>query len=170
MNIDKPSCVVDKVPEMASLSSVSATTPTHITSNNEIIPLECKEIYKQMTSNVIAEQEIHIKSIGDFVKDQLFKRLKFYYAKLLLYDTKKNSICQKVCTHLNMAEAGKVSFWSKYSLCVEGAIRVARNDAIQAMKNSFLGGKSMKHLTLVTDLNTKLLINIYRLCQGMWGY
>ena len=69
-----------------------------------------------------------------------------------------------------MAEAGKVSYWSKYSPCVDGAIRIARNNTIQAMKKSFLGGKSMKHLTLVTGLNTKLLINIYRLCQGMRGY
>src|SRR5687768_18359087 len=137
---------------MASLSIVSATTPTQITSNNKLIPLECKEIYKQMTSNVIAERELHIKSIGDFVKDQLFKQLKFYYAKLFLYDTRKNSICQKVCTHLNMAEAGKVSFWSIYSPCMEGAIRIARNNAIQAMKKSFLGGKSMKQPTLVTNL------------------
>src|SRR5688572_1929562 len=141
---------------MASLSSVSATTSTHITSNNEIIPLDCKEIYRQMTSNVIAEQELHIKSISDFLKDQLFKWLKFYYAKLLLYDTKKNSICQKVCTHLNMAEAGKVSFWSKYSPCVESAIRITRNNAIQAMKNSFLGGKSIKQPTLDTNLYTKV--------------
>jgi hypothetical protein len=43
-----------------------------------------------------------------------------------------------------MAEVGKVSFWSKYSPCVESAIRIARNDAIQAMKNSFLGGKSIE--------------------------
>ena len=166
-NISKPSCIVDKLPEMASLSSVSAATPTHITSNNKIIPLECKEIYRQMTSNVIAERELNIKSIGDFVKDQLFKRLKFYYAELLLYDTKKNSICQKVCTHLNMAEAGKASFWSKYSPCVESAIRIARNDAIQAMKNSFLGGKSIKQKILDNNLNTKMLNILYRLCQSM---
>src|SRR5687767_7703098 len=86
MNIDKQSCIVDKVPEMASLSNVSATTPMHITSNNEIISFECKKIYKQMTSNVIAERELHIKCLGEFVKDQLLKRLKFYYTKLLLYD------------------------------------------------------------------------------------
>ena len=51
---------------------------------------------------------------------------------------------KKVCTHLNMPEAGKVSFWSKYSPCVDAAIRIARNDAIQAMKNSFLGGNSIE--------------------------
>ena len=98
-----------------------------------------------MSSDVIAERELNKQSISNFVKDHLFKRLKFYNLELLIYDTKKSSICQKVCNHLNMAEAGRVSFWSTYSPCVESAIRVARNDAVQAMKTSFLGGKFTKH-------------------------
>ena len=97
-----------------------------------------------MSSVVIAERENNKQSIGDFVKEHLFKRLKFYNLEYMVFDTRKNSICQRVCNHLNMAEAGRVSFWSTYSPCVESAIRVARNDAVQAMKNSFLGGKLTK--------------------------
>jgi hypothetical protein len=100
-----------------------------------------------MSSDVIAERELNKQIIGDFVKDQLFKRLKFYNLDLLFYNTKKSSICQKVCNHLNMAEAGRISFWSTYSPCVEGAIRVARNDAVQAMKSTFLGGKLIQQRT-----------------------
>ena len=100
-----------------------------------------------MNSDVIAERENNKKSIGDFVKDHLFKRLKFYNLELLIYDTKKSSICQKVCDHLNMAQGSRNSFWNTYSLCVENAIRLARNDAVQAMKSSFLGGKSVKEDT-----------------------
>ena len=85
------------------------------------------------------EREQNKQSIQDFVKDHLFKRLKFYNLELLLYNTKKNSVCQKVCNHLNMAEAGRISFWKIHSPCVEGAIRVAQNDAVQAMKGTFLG-------------------------------
>ena len=95
-----------------------------------------------MTSDVIGERELNKQSIGDFVKVQLFKRLKFYNSELLIYNTKKSSVCQKVCNHLNMAEASRISFWSMYSPCVEGAIRIARNDAVQAMKSTFLGGES----------------------------
>ena len=141
MTLHKPSCIVNKLPELTSLSNVSAATPTQITSSNMIIPIQCNEIYKQMSSDVIAEREKNKQSIGDFVKEQLFKKLKFYNSDLLVYDTRKNSICQRVCNHLNMAEAGRISFWSTYSPCVELAIRVARNDAVQAKKNSFLGGK-----------------------------
>ena len=86
-----------------------------------------------MSSDVIAERENNKQSIGDFVNDHLFKRLKFYNLDLLIYDTRKKSICQRVCNHLHMAEAGRVSFWSTYSPCVESAIRVARNDVVQAM-------------------------------------
>ena len=98
-----------------------------------------------MTSDIRAETENNKLSIGVFVKGTLFKRLKFYNADLLLYNTKKSSVCQKVCNYMNMAEEGRVSFWSKYSPCVETAIRVARNDAVQAMKSTFLGGKWTSH-------------------------
>ena len=141
MTLDKPSCLEDKLLELTSLSSVLGATPTNITSNSAVIPIQCNEIYKQMSSDVIAERELNKQSINDFVKDQLFKRLKFYNLELLIYDTKKSSICQKVCNHLNMAEASRISFWSTFSLCVENAIRVARNDAVQVMKSSFLGGR-----------------------------
>src|SRR6476660_1065336 len=94
-----------------------------------------------MSSDVIAERQNNKESIVTFVKDEFFKCLKFYNAELLIYNTKKINVCQKVCNHLNMAEAGRVSFWSKYSPCVESAIRVARNDAVQAMKNIFFGDK-----------------------------
>ena len=144
MTLDKPEILIDKLPELTSLSSVSGATPLQVTSSNVITPIQCNEIYKQMSSDVIAERENNKQSIGDFVKDHLFKRLKFFNLESLIYDTRKNSICQRVCNHLNMAEAGRVSFWSTYSPCVESAIRVARNDAVQAMKNSFLGGKLTK--------------------------
>ena len=141
MTLENPPCLVDNIPELTSLSSVSGATPTQVTSTNAIIPIQCNELYKQMSLDVITERENNKQSIGDFVKGHLFKRLKFYNLELLIYDTKKNSICQKVCNHLNMAKAGRTSFWSTYSPCVELAIRVARNDVVQAMKNSFLGGK-----------------------------
>ena len=144
MTLDKPAILVDKLPELTSLSSVSGATPLQVTSSNAIIPIQCNEIYKQMSSDVIAERENNKQSIGDFVKEHLFKRLKFYNSEYMVYDTRKNSICQRVCNHLNMAEAGRVSFWSTYSPCVESAIRVARNDAVQAMKNTFFGGKLTK--------------------------
>ena len=111
------------MPELASISSISAALPAPIHSNKAIIPIQCNEMYKQMSSNVIVERENTKQSIGDFVKEHLFKRLKFYNLELLIYDTKKSNICQKVCNHLNMAEEGRITFWSTYSLCVENAMK-----------------------------------------------
>ena len=78
MTLDKPPGLVDKIPELTSLSSVSAATPAQVTSNNAIVPIQGHEIYKPMNSEVIAEQEKNKKSIGDFVKGHLFKKLDFY--------------------------------------------------------------------------------------------
>jgi hypothetical protein len=88
MTLNKPPGLADKIPELTSLSSVSAATPAQVTSNNAIVPIQCHEIYKQIYSDVIAEQENNKKSIGDFVKEHLFKKLKFYNLELLIYDTK----------------------------------------------------------------------------------
>ena len=87
--MDKPAILVDKLPELTSLSSISGTTPLQVTSSNAIIPIQCNETYKQMSSDVIAERENNKQSIGDFVKDHLFKRLKLYNLEYMVYDTRK---------------------------------------------------------------------------------
>lgn len=165
----KSSCVVDKVPELASLSSISNISPALSMSNNAIVPIQCNEMFKRMSSDAKAEKDNYIKSIGDFVKEHLFKRLKFYNAELLLYTTKKSSICQKVCNHLNLAEAAKNSFWSTYSPCVESFIRVARNDAVQAMKSSFLGGEYAL-FSYQTEFNKNLTSHLFRFYKSLWRY
>ena len=86
-------------------------------------------------------EKLHMqKKIETYVKQTLFKRLKFFYLDVMLYDTRKNSMCQKVCDFLNMADSGRMTCWSTYSPCVENAIRYTRNDAVQAMKSAFLKG------------------------------
>ena len=164
---DEPPCLVEPIPELTSLSSISGTTPPQTTSNSSVIPIQCNEVFKQMSSDVIAEREQNKQSIQDFVKDQLFKRLKFYNSELLLYNTKKNSVCQKVCNHLNMAEAGRISFWKIYSSCVEGAIRVAWIDVVQAMKATFLGGKSIKPKTQFESTHFLTYCLFFRFCQSL---
>ena len=79
--------------------------------------------------------------IQNYVRDHLFKRLKFFNLESMLYDTRKSNVCQKVVTALSVADPGKKTFWSTYSKCVERAVRYGRNNAVQAMKQSFLGGK-----------------------------
>ena len=162
----KPTCEEVRVPELASISSISSATPDQTNSNKPVVPIQCNESWKLMSSNLIAEKENNRKKIDDFVKTHLFKRLKFYNTEVMLYDTKKNSICQKVCDHLNMAEAGRVSFWNTYSIFVEKAVRVARNDTIQAMKISFLKGMYTNNdqLLIIQYLNASIFS---RFCQGM---
>ncbi len=79
--------------------------------------------------------------IQNYVRDHLFKHLKFFNLKSMLYNTKKGSVCQRFATALFVADSGRKTFWSTYSKCVERAVRYGRNNAVQAMKQSFLGGK-----------------------------
>ena len=139
---EQPTLVVDKVPELASVSSISAATNTFGNSHTTTTPIQCNKKWKQMNLDVRAEKLEMQKRIVNYVNDHLFKRLKFFNLEVMLYDTRKNSICQRICNSQHIAESAKKTFWSTYSPCVETAIRYGRNDAVQAMKNSFLKGKS----------------------------
>ena len=88
---------------------------------------------------------MYTKKFETYVKDELFKKLKFFNIELMLYNNNKNSVCQKVCDYMNLDVSGRTTFWNTYCKCVESAIRCARNDAVQAMKQSFLKGKLLIH-------------------------
>ena len=137
----KSAAIVDKVPELASNSSISSVTVPQYANSNDVTPIQCNENWRRMNLSAQLERQTLVKRIQTYVKDHLFKRLKFFNLELMVYDTRKNSVCQKVCNALNMADTGRKTFWSAYSKCVEKAIRYGRNDAVQAMKTAFLGGK-----------------------------
>ena len=136
----EPTLVISKGQELASISSISAATLTKNTTTNTTSIIQCNETWKNMHQNAIAEKESNQKKIENYVKEHLFRKLKFFNLELMLYDTKELSVCQKVCNALKIAETERKRFWSTYSACVKKAIKVARNDAIQAMKLSFFKG------------------------------
>ena len=167
VEVGKPALIAEKMPELASVSSLSAATNNHSASNATTTPIQCNEAWKRMNLDVIAENKDVQKKIATYVNDYLFKRLKFFNLEVMLYDIRKHSICQKVCAYMNMAESAKMTFWSTYSPAVEQAVRYARNDAVQAMKNLFLKGKSLS----LTSHRVKCLTNIdccNRFSKGLW--
>ena len=96
-----------------------------------------------------AQQQQNQKKIDCFVKEHLFKKVKFFNNEMMCYSENVSSICQKVCKALNIAETDKETFWSTYFACVKKAIKVARNDAVAAMKLSFFKGKLKITITVV---------------------
>src|SRR5688500_751016 len=133
--------LVDKVPEQASTSSILSATNPQYSGSNDIIPIQCNKQWRHMNLDALAEKETMAQKIQNYVRNHLFKCLKFFNLESMLYDTRKSSVCQKVSTALFVADAGRKTFWSMYSKCVEKAVRYGRNDAVQAMKQLFLGGK-----------------------------
>ena len=88
-----------------------------------------------------AQEQQNQKKIDYFVKDHLFKKVKFFNFEMMCYHTNNNRICQMVCRALNIIDTEKEIFWRTYSGCVKKAIKVARNDAVAAMKLAFFKGK-----------------------------
>ena len=71
---------------------------------------------------------------------------------MMCYSTNANTICQMVCKALNITETDREIFWGTYCACVKKVIKVARNDAVGAMKLAFFKGKLRGKLIVVHNL------------------
>ena len=134
------SMLVDKVPELESISSISAENTTNLSSQNQTSLIQCNEQWKFMKLDAKAQQQENQKKIDGYVKEHLFKKVKFFNLEMMCFSTHGNSICQMVCKALNIIESEKEVFWTNYSGCVKKSIKVARNDAVAAMKLAFFKG------------------------------
>ena len=112
---------------------------------NHISIIQCNEQWKSMKLDAKAQQQQNQKKIDSFVKEHLFKRVKSFNNDMMCYSTNVNTICQKVCKALNIVETDRETFWKNYCGCVKKAIKVARNDAVAAMKLAFFKGKLRKN-------------------------
>ena len=138
----KQTLIVDKVPELQSISSISTNTALPTSEPKKVSIIQCNEQWKSMKQDATTQMKKNQKKIDCFVKEYLFKKVKFFNIEMMCYSKNVYSICQMVCTALNILEEERETFWSTYSCCVKKAIKVARNDAIAAMKLAFFRGKS----------------------------
>ena len=99
-----------------------------------------------MRKTVQLEDKEQKKRIDLYVKENVFRNLKFILSwKMMNNLTRKNSLCKLICTGLNIREEEQQTYWSRYSRCVEKSLNAARNDAVSAMKSSFLVSKCKLH-------------------------
>ena len=90
-----------------------------------------------------------------FVKHYLFKNLKFIpLYKMMMFTNHNQSLNYLVCHKLNISQEQHKTFWLKYSKFVETALNAARNDAVQAVKKSFLKGNVNLSLAQMPKNNT----------------
>ena len=126
-----------------SVSSVSDLTPLTKQQGSTSI-IQCSENWKQMQQSIRLEEKQHKKRIEMFVKHYLFKNLKFIPSyEMMIYTKNKQSLNYLVCKKLNICPEQHETFWLKYSKFVETALNAARNDAVQAVKKSFLKGNKI---------------------------
>ena len=108
--VQNQSILVDKVPELQSISSNSAEINTQLSGKNHASIIQCNEQWKSMKLDEKVQQQTNQKKIDCFVKETLFKKVKFFNLEMMCYTTKVNSICQMVCKALNIIEKDKVTF------------------------------------------------------------
>lgn len=106
----KQALFVDKVPELLSISSISAETFVPTPGPNHASIIQCNEQWKSMKLDAKAQQQQSQKKIDCFVKEHLFRKVKFFNIEMMCYSTNINSICQMVCKALNIVEADKETF------------------------------------------------------------
>lgn len=89
------------------------------------------------------EKKQNQKRIFSYVKDHLFKDLKFIPSpEMMIFSIKEKSLNHLVCTALNIRLEDQRNYWSKYAGCIEKAVNAARNNAVLAVKRSFLKGNT----------------------------
>jgi hypothetical protein len=151
--------VVDKISSTVSTLSGEAKGPSLI---------KCHELYKRMKTEKLEEQKVNREKIDEYVKKHCFKHIKFYNMMWDSFSNHPKSICQKVCKGLNIIDEERQIYWNTYSASVDNSIKVARNNAIAAIKLSFFKGK-YPCTTLVYGMNPVLTCGMcFRLCPGMW--
>ena len=67
----KPTCEDVRVLELSSISSISSATPDQTNSNKAVVPIQCNESWKQMSSNLIAEKENNRKK-NEYKKSNIY--------------------------------------------------------------------------------------------------
>ena len=124
-----------------SVSSVTDQTPIPKSTPSSSI-IQCSDNWKQMQKNLKMEEKQNQKRILTFEKDHLFKDLKFIPSpEMMIFSNHENSLNFIVCEALNIQINDQQSYWAKYASCVEKSLKAARNDAVSAVKKSFLKGK-----------------------------
>ena len=124
-----------------SVLSVSDLTPLTSKLQESTSVIQCSKNWKHMQQSMRLEVKQNKKRIETFIKHYLFKNLKFIPSyKMMVFTTHKQSLNYLVCKKLNISPEQHETFWLKYSKYVETALNAARNDAVQAVKKSFLKG------------------------------
>ena len=132
---------VDKSKQNMSTSSISGLTP--VSTIAKTFPInQCSDNWIQMHHNIKMEEKQNKKRIESYVKHHLFKNLKFIASQEMMnFSFQTQSLNYLICSNLNIKPEEHQTFWSIYSKHVEKAINAARNNAVQALKKSFIRGK-----------------------------
>jgi hypothetical protein len=147
----------EQTEQTMSVSSVSGLTPLTENMTSSSI-LHCSDNWKHMQQTFKVEEKQNKKQILSYVKDHLFKDLKFIPSQEMMhFSNQENSLNHYVCKALNIRMEEQHSFWSKYYVYVEKALNAARNDAVSAVKKSFLKGKSLYCLYKKISSNNRFL-------------
>ena len=116
-----------------------------------------------MKQNKEQELKENKRRVVHFVKYQVFKDLKFIGSgHMTLLSLDPCSLCQFICTGLNIQPNDQQTYWNMYSGYVVKSLNTARNEAVAAMKKAFCKGLSMCAMSLSLNKHTHHLLIITR--------
>ena len=95
-----------------------------------------------MQQTLKLEEKQNKKRILYYVKAHLFKNLKFIPSQdMMTFSNSDKSLNHLVFNAVNIRVDNQQSYWLKYYKYVKTALKAARNDAVSAVKKSFIKGK-----------------------------
>ena len=151
-----PDNIISQQPEV---QNSIITFADRATNGNVPTVMQCNKLWMQIQTDVRKEQKQNRKKIDIYVKDELFRELKFIPSgNMMLFSAKTRSISQLVCSALNIPADQQQVYWDTYYRYVKKSINAARNDAVAAVKKTFF--KCMKN----TILNYLSVNFFYKYC------
>ena len=100
VEVEKPALIAEKLPELASVSTLSTATMHHSASNATTTPIQYNEAWKRMNLDVIAENKDVQKKIATYVNDYLFKKTQvFQLGSNVVQYKKKQYLPEGMCIY-----------------------------------------------------------------------
>ena len=107
--------------------------------------------------------EQYKQAMASYVKNQLFRKLKFITNdRFLSYSTKEESLCYYICQQCNVPPASRETYWPKLKAMFKSMIKDQRTNATTSLKKVFMG-KLLASVRLQLATNYGIFKHIFSL-------
>ena len=124
---------------------ISEETHVRLIENNTVSDLSTLQsqynsnnYWPSLQEKVMIDNEATLNMIEQYVKNDLFHRLKFISSpEMVMYSKDSRSLCQVACNKFNVDKQDQIRFWAMYSKYIPKFLNKKRSDVSNGVKKQF---------------------------------